>query len=322
MSCWTRKPDSTPPVWGRLNAVLEAGNASTISASESRPSNYRILKGKDETPTLAKATLPARELQFYTHLLEKNVPKDPTCGQSTCGQSTDESNSNGKRGRCPYVECGYDGYLMDIHVNPLTVLFLSSTQRDQNIAPWQKFKSSGVNARQIELGQLERARVLLKNDAVCTFGTYDPLKKNKIWKIPVAMFKKLSNTAFSYELLQISDYYYIDPVIDTVAFVSMVQTKERAGQLGLPWSEGGQPYLYLVLLCSKSRGGGQAMLPRLFHLCHELHVDRIVLSSLGHVVWYYYTQWGARFIDRRGGRVDVGPFVEDMPDPVSPFGVK
>jgi len=272
-------------------------------------------------------------MEFYLYLVGKNVPKDTMCGKEALNPNRRED------ANAEYIDCGTDGYLMEIdtgtHGGSLysrTFIFQVKDPEDMDIAPWYKFEEVEVSMRQLELSKRDHALALLKNSDVCTFGKPS---EHHIWFIPVAMFDDTgkaaplleynetlepdhenNKTAFAYEILKTCEYYYIDPVDNVVAFAHMVKNAGDAQTLGLPWKEGWGKYMYLMLVCSTTIGGGQLMLPRLLRLCATLGAKRMLLSSLGHVVWFYYTKYEARFIDRDGDPVDVTNFSNDMPDPV------
>tara|TARA_X000001036_G_scaffold433167_1_gene470340 strand:+ start:526 stop:1938 length:1413 start_codon:yes stop_codon:yes gene_type:complete len=155
---------------------------------------------------------------------------------------------------------------------------------------------------------------------------------------------------YTRELIFTTDYLYIDPTRNAFGAVAEVSSLERAKHtyeafgknavsIDWPWNEemweeadgrgyqtpltgdawglggsGRKGYLFLSIVCAgaDARGGGLKVLDHVAELAALLDYKHVVMAALPHVVFYYYNNAMASFVDHTLRHIDV--YDEDETD--------
>lgn len=257
------------------------------------------------------------QLDLYQFLCKNNVPKDENCCALENQRCTTKVEGGKKN---PKSCCGVDGFLMSVQSDTLDNKLGSETHvtRDPGggIEPeWGQFdKNMTLQAKLVQLSEIPEKQLVWKDNRLCT---YESLTTTGQWVEDTIDFNIYKNgnlrnmddieeeDKYLSELLLHCSHFFLDNGL--LAFVCIVNNIEVAQSLRLPYKneEVQKPYLYLNLLCSSKLGGGKKMMSKLLTLCRELRVGQIMLAALGHVIWYYYNVYGARFINRNGDIVGI-----------------
>ena len=96
------------------------------------------------------------------------------------------------------------------------------------------------------------------------------------------------NYVYTLELISNAEWVYIAPN-DGKGFVfcNVVDSEEKAERFHVAWNPRVGSYIYIELICSKTSGLGPTMLQKVYQLAAHHKIRRIVLSSLGHVIFFY-----------------------------------
>ncbi len=124
---------------------------------------------------------------------------------------------------------------------------------------------------------------------------------------------------YTLELISNAEWVHIAPG-DGKGFVfcNVVDTKEKAEQFHVAWDPRVGSYIYIELICSKTSGLGPTMLQKVYQLAAHHSIRRIVLSSLGHVIFFYLKN-DFHLANSKFGKVDLPSRFENRPtDPADP----
>tara|TARA_B100000287_G_scaffold174872_1_gene164932 strand:+ start:420 stop:1691 length:1272 start_codon:yes stop_codon:yes gene_type:complete len=136
-----------------------------------------------------------------------------------------------------------------------------------------------------------------------------------------ANIKDGDNYVYTLELISHAEWVYIAPD-DGKGFVfcNVVDTPEKAKQLHVAWNQRVGSYIYIELICSKTSGLGPTMLQKVYQLAASLNINRIVLSSLGYVIFFYLNN-GFHLANSKFGKVDLhkSGFKNGPTNPADPF---
>ena len=97
-----------------------------------------------------------------------------------------------------------------------------------------------------------------------------------------------ANYFYTLELISNAEWVYIAPG-DGKGFVfcNVVDSEEKAERFHVAWDPRVGSYIYIELICSKTSGLGPTMLQKVYQLAAHHKIRRIVLSSLGYVIFFY-----------------------------------
>ena len=235
-----------------------------------------------------------RSEKLYAWLVESRIPKNLGCG----GVSGKE-----------YIDCGADGYRMLLRLdNNITP---PSPEKARQIIVnngWAQMTGS-TSQRLDQLQELPRARELLgpKSD-LCSFVS-DVLANEialKFFKTKreredhvsfnprkMSLEELQNDSEYTLELSEELEYVLLHPTATGIVFCMHVSNVKKAAKHMLPWN--GEAYIYVSLICAKSIRGSELM-DDVKRLASVLGVNFILLSALGHVV-FYYAKLGFEFAD-------------------------
>lgn len=236
---------------------------------------------------------------FYAHLILKEVAKDEKCTQY---KNSWELGDN----------CSADGYLM--------VKTLELPDEDQPVVPpnfGHVSKSGGIPLQ------------LIFDDALYTFETFNRQqtrdeRKRALKHILAGM--KVMATFCRYKKTppfhSITWAHFGEALMDQTDWYIFLGNHERGGFLflrlcdnpdenvihGLPVGENLTKYLYVILVCSNSRGVGSELLRLAESAAIYLRCSRIVLSALPTAAGFYFNNHKFQFMNRNGEVVDVSKY--------------
>ena len=130
-------------------------------------------------------------------------------------------------------------------------------------------------------------------------------------------------TAFGKELASMTDWFYAEEGKGCLFLRHVTQADARRKSLPVmtanalaggdaPPGEGSTEvgFLYIVLVCAAGSSGiGKRLVEVAERFAIMLGLQFVLLSSLPHVVAYYFDRLGYTFIDHAGKRIDVSPWV-------------
>ena len=171
-------------------------------------------------------------------------------------------------------------------------------QSIENIG-WERL--TGSTAQRLEqLQDLPRARDLLGPDShICSFASdvlsneitlnFFSRKRNRddgttFDTRKITLKELVDSSEYTLELSEELEYVLLHPTATGIVFVMHVSSAEKAAKHMLPWT--GEPYVYVSLICTKTIRGSELM-NNVKRLASVLGVNFILLSALGHVVFYY-----------------------------------
>lgn len=130
--------------------------------------------------------------------------------------------------------------------------------------------------------------------------------------------KRKPDPHFNYTLYLVEhlEYVFIPEFGQGFVFCNIIDSKDTATRHGLQWN--GLPYLYVELICAKTGISGRTLLEQVEKFAASLKINRIVLSSLGHVIFYYRDKCKFHFADRYFNEVEIDPQYERTQTPENP----
>ena len=109
----------------------------------------------------------------------------------------------------------------------------------------------------------------------------------------ITLKELVDSSEYTLELSEELEYVLLHPTATGIVFVMHVSSANKAAKHMLPWT--GEPYVYVSLICAKTISGADLM-AKVKHLAYILGVELILLSALGHVI-FYYKKLGFEFAD-------------------------
>ncbi len=235
---------------------------------------------------------------FYIWLKEQDVPKNVNCHTGVPLMQGQE-----------YIDCADDGYRMMKNIT--TADHVEHANYEVNAWTYISKDEEDMSRRLEILQSMKDAdRIFCMDCKTCAFTPnitqdfitawfYKPAvilnakrdrganeKQNKEPGEQTRRSIDEIDKAYTNWLIQSAEYVYIPPVGKGFIFCNEIDSQDIATHHGLQWN--GLPYLYVELLCAKEQTSGKILLAEAHKLASFLKLSHIVLSSLGHVIFYYH----------------------------------
>lgn len=247
---------------------------------------------------------------FYIWLKEQDVPKNVQCDtvDQLPGMRSEE-----------YIDCSDDGYRMIKNITTAD----HSEHADYDVHEWTHIEKSIKKRkdRLLILQDMENAdKIFCKDCDTCAFTpniTQDFITAYFFKAAPIVTTKrgrdsdqgksselvpqeKLTTREiiddYTNWLVDSAEYVYIPNTGRGFIFCNIIDSQDTASHHGLQWN--GSSYLYVELLCAKEGTSGKILLAEALKLAAFKGLSHIVLSSLGHVIFYYLDVCGFQLAKR------------------------